>query len=91
MSDKPPLTGRRGLRTGLCAEAIRRRALILTINSYVWTLPIKQADKLDFAHSLELTETSVLVEIHSDIGGIIERVLRAMPRTDPSPKVEPKP
>jgi hypothetical protein len=90
MRDKPPLTGRRGLGTRLSAEAIRRRALILTINSYVWTLPIAQADKLEFAHRLELTATSVLVEIHSDIGGIIERVLRAMPSTDPSPKVEPK-
>ena len=91
MRDKPPLPSPPRSQAAPSAEAIRRRALILTINSYVWKLPITPADKLEFAHRLELTATSVLEEIHSDICGIIDRVLGAMPSTDPSPKVEPKP
>ena len=68
MRDKPPLTSPPRSQAAPSAEAIRRRALILTINSYVWKLPITPADKLEFAQRLELTATSVLAQYAGENG-----------------------
>jgi len=76
--------------TRISAEAITSSAVTVSTSRCAKSRLTAWANKPEFAHRLELTATSVLVEIHSDIGGIIERVLRAMPSTDPSPKVEPK-